>query len=59
MVLLLFTVEFPGSRQVLLLLVTVPLRKEDLGRWWGILAGAGAVFAMFCIYLRFALKFCR
>ena len=55
-VLLLFLkLNFLGAA-VLLLLVTVPLRNEDLGRWWGILAGAGAVFAMFCIYLRFALK---
>ena len=41
---------------VLLLLATAPLRREELGRWWGILAGAGAEFAMFCLYLRFALK---
>lgn len=55
-VLLLFLkLNFLGAA-VLLLLVTVPLRKEELGRWGGILAGAAAVFALFCLYLRFALK---
>jgi hypothetical protein len=55
-VLLLFLkLNFLGAA-VLLLLVTVPLRREELGRWWGILAGAATVFAMFCLYLRFALK---
>lgn len=40
----------------LLLLVTLPSSKEQLKRWWGILAGAAVVFAVFCLYLRFALR---
>jgi hypothetical protein len=55
-VLLLFLkLNFLGAA-VLLLLVTVPLRGGELRRWWGILAGAAAVFTTFCLYLRFALK---
>ena len=55
-VLLLFLkLNFFGAA-VLLLLVTVPLRKEELRRWWGILTGASVVFAVFCLYLRFALR---
>ena len=53
--LLILKLNFFGAA-VLLLLVTVPLRKEELRRWWGILVGAAAVFALFCLYLRFALR---
>jgi hypothetical protein len=55
-VLLLFLkLNFFGAA-VLLLLVTAPLRRIEFARWWGILAGAVAMFAMFCLYLRFALS---
>ena len=58
-VLLLFLkLNFFGAA-ALLLLVTMPFRKEELRRWWGILVGATVVFAMFCLYLHFALgAFC-
>ncbi len=56
LVLLLFLkLNFFGAA-VLLLLVTVPIRRQEVRRLWGILAGATAVLASFSVYLRFALR---
>jgi hypothetical protein len=39
----------------LLLLATVPLRREEMRRAWGILAGAACAVAAFSLYLRFGI----
>jgi hypothetical protein len=39
----------------LLLLASVPLRREEMPRAWGILAGLAGAFAAFAFYLQFAI----
>jgi len=41
---------------LLLLLATVPVRREEMGRAWGILAGIACTAAAFGFYLRFAIS---
>jgi hypothetical protein len=40
----------------LLLLATIPLKRNEMRRVWGILAGASCTAAAFCLYLRFAIS---
>lgn len=39
----------------LLLLASVPVRREEMNRLWGFLLGAACTFGMFLVYLRFAI----